>query len=73
MERALGRKAVWDLQPMQPGDVVATAADLSDSERDLGFRPTTPIEDGVPRFVDWLLAYRERQGASQDLTVPPIG
>jgi UDP-glucuronate 4-epimerase len=74
MERALGRKAVWDLQPMQPGDVVATAADLSDSERDLGFSPTIPIEEGVPRFVDWLLAYRGRQGArNPELTVPPVG
>jgi UDP-glucuronate 4-epimerase len=74
MERALGRKAAWDLQPMQPGDVVATAADLSASERDLGFRPTTPIEEGVPRFVEWLLAYREGQGAQNlGLTAPPVG
>ena len=64
IERALGREAIWDLQPMQPGDVVATAADLTESERDLGFRPTTTIAEGVPRFVDWLLAYRKRHGAA---------
>jgi UDP-glucuronate 4-epimerase len=73
MESALGRKATWDLQPMQPGDVVATAADLTASERDLGFRPTTPIEEGVPRFVDWLLAYRKGRGASGEaFALPPL-
>ncbi len=53
LEQALGRKAVKDFQPMQPGDVKATYADISAIQRDLGFRPTTPIDVGVPRFVAW--------------------
>lgn len=57
LERAIGREAVRDLQPMQPGDVIATAADIGAIERDLGFRPTVSIEEGIPRFVDWYRAY----------------
>jgi len=60
LEGALGREAVRDLQPMQPGDVVATAADIGAIERDLGFRPMVSIEEGIPRFVDW---YRRYHGA----------
>ena len=56
IETALGRKAVLDLQPMQPGDVPATAADVADLQRDVGFSPSTVIEDGVSKFVGW---YRE--------------
>jgi UDP-glucuronate 4-epimerase len=55
-ERALGVKAKLDLQPMQPGDVVATAADTTALEQAVGFRPSTPLAVGVQRFVDW---YRE--------------
>jgi UDP-glucuronate 4-epimerase len=43
-------------EPMQPGDVVSTYADIEESRRDLGFCPTTPISVGVPKFVAW---YRE--------------
>ena len=53
MERALGRNAIKDFQPMQPGDVVATAADTTSLEEWIGFRPTTPIENGIEKFVDW--------------------
>ena len=56
MEQALGRDAVKDFQPMQPGDVVATAADTQALEDWVGFRPSTPIETGVDRFARW---YRE--------------
>ncbi|NWG86568.1 MAG: NAD-dependent epimerase [Hydrogenophilaceae bacterium] len=56
LERALGRRAEQRLLPMQPGDVPATFADIDDLSRDTGFRPTTRIEEGVPRFVEW---YRE--------------
>ncbi|MGN6376032.1 MAG: NAD-dependent epimerase/dehydratase family protein [Sphingomonas sp.] len=59
IEQACGRTAVRDYQPMQPGDVVATAADISATERDLGFRPTTPIEEGIPRFVGWYRRYTD--------------
>lgn len=53
LEESLGCKAVIDYQPMQPGDVRETYADISDIERDLGYHPTTPIDVGVPRFVEW--------------------
>lgn len=58
LERTLGKPAQRDLQPMQPGDVPATAADISAIRRDLGFAPSTPIEEGIPRFVDWYRGYR---------------
>ena len=57
LEDACGRKAEVDFQPMQPGDVPATFADISAIAQDIGFAPTTGIELGVPRFVDWYRAY----------------
>jgi len=57
LEQALGREAIRDLQPMQPGDVPATAADTSALEAWVGFRPTTPIELGVERFAQWYQTY----------------
>ena len=57
IERACGREAVRDLHPMQPGDVPATYADIAETQADLGYAPATPIERGVPRFVDWYRAY----------------
>ncbi|MFD1624506.1 NAD-dependent epimerase/dehydratase family protein [Azospirillum griseum] len=59
LEDALGRKAVRSLEPLQPGDVVETAADIEASRRDLGFAPTTPIEVGLPRFVSWYRDYHK--------------
>jgi UDP-glucuronate 4-epimerase len=59
LEQALGRKAEIELAPLPPGDVVRTCADIEASQRDLGFEPKTPIEDGLPRFVAW---YREYHG-----------
>jgi UDP-glucuronate 4-epimerase len=56
-EECLGRKAILELLPLQPGDVVATAADIAALERDTGFRPTTPVAEGVRRFVEWYRAY----------------
>jgi UDP-glucuronate 4-epimerase len=53
IEQALQRKATIQLEPMQPGDVQSTYADIEASQRDLGFEPTTPISVGVPKFVDW--------------------
>jgi UDP-glucuronate 4-epimerase len=53
IERTVGRRAVRELLPMQPGDVVETSADCADLERAVGFRPKTPIADGVRAFVDW--------------------
>ena len=63
IETACGKRAVRDYQPMQPGDVPATFADISAIERDLGFRPTTTIDEGVPQFVDWYRRYHDLQRA----------
>jgi UDP-glucuronate 4-epimerase len=57
LENALGRKAVMDLQPMQPGDVQATAADTSALEAWVGFRPATSIEQGVEAFARWYRSF----------------
>jgi UDP-glucuronate 4-epimerase len=59
IEQALQRKAIIQLEPMQPGDVPATYADIETSRRDLGFEPATPISVGVPKFVNW---YKEFYG-----------
>jgi UDP-glucuronate 4-epimerase len=56
IEEWLGKRAEKRLLPMQAGDVVATWADVSALERDIGYRPNTPIREGVRRFVEW---YRE--------------
>jgi UDP-glucuronate 4-epimerase len=58
-EDALGKKAKLDLLPMQPGDVLATEADIGALEEATGFRPGTPVDEGVRRFVKW---YREYYG-----------
>ena len=57
IERALQRKAIVELEPMQPGDVAATYADIEASQADLGFEPTTPISVGIPKFIDWYKDY----------------
>jgi len=54
LEKALGRKAVIERLPMQPGDVLRTYADIAKAERDLGFRPRTDLDAGLARFVEWL-------------------
>ena len=59
LEDALGVAATKRLEPLQPGDVPATYADIEASTRDLGFLPTTPISVGIPKFVAW---YREYYG-----------
>jgi UDP-glucuronate 4-epimerase len=53
LETALGAKAQVKFEPMQPGDVARTYADIEASRRDLGFDPKTPISEGIPRFVAW--------------------
>jgi len=56
-EKAIGKKAILDLQPMQAGDVPDTYADTQLLEKAVGFRPDTPIDTGVQRFVDWFRSY----------------
>ena len=62
LEKCLGRKAEKRFLPMQPGDVVETYADVDDLARDVGFRPDTPLEVGIARFVEW---YREYHGVER--------
>jgi len=57
LEGALGKKAVMDFQPLQPGDVPETFADISATTRDIGYKPTTNIEQGIPKFVVWYRDY----------------
>ncbi|MCC3375554.1 NAD-dependent epimerase [Cohnella sp. REN36] len=61
IEEAVGREAVIDYKPMQPGDVTATYADIADLQRATGFAPSTPIEEGLRRFVAWHNAYYEER------------
>jgi UDP-glucuronate 4-epimerase len=57
IERALKMKAEKQYLPMQPGDVPATYADISDLSRDAGFEPKTPLSEGIARFIDWYKSY----------------
>jgi UDP-glucuronate 4-epimerase len=57
IEQTLGRRAKMDLEPMQPGDVAATYADIEASQRELGFEPSTPIAEGLPKFLAWYRDY----------------
>ena len=57
MEKTLGREAVKDFQPMQPGDVVSTAADTSALENWIGFKPATSIGTGVEKFAEWFIRF----------------
>lgn len=54
LERVLGRKAIIDRQPLQPGDVPVTYADISKAKRELGWAPQTPLEEGIRRMAAWL-------------------
>lgn len=56
LEKALGKTAEKEYMPMQPGDVYQTYADVSELEKDFGFRPSTSIAEGLGKFARW---YRE--------------
>jgi UDP-glucuronate 4-epimerase len=58
LEQEFGRLAIREMAPMQPGDVSETRADVDDLMRDVGFRPSTPIEEGIKRFAAWYRSYR---------------
>ncbi|MGH8131304.1 MAG: NAD-dependent epimerase [Steroidobacteraceae bacterium] len=72
LEQCLGRKAEKNLLPLQPGDVPDTWADCEDLVRDVGYRPSTPVETGIARFVEWYLDYY-RDGAPPDPRVTNLG
>ncbi|PSJ36400.1 NAD-dependent epimerase/dehydratase family protein [Allosphingosinicella deserti] len=72
IEESCGRTAARRLMPIQPGDVRDTFADISAIERDLGYRPTTPIDVGIPRFVTWFKLYH-RDAASLAPKAVPAG
>jgi UDP-glucuronate 4-epimerase len=59
LEKALGMTAKKEFLPMQPGDVYQTYADVDDLMRDFDFKPSTPIEVGLQKFVDWYRDYYE--------------
>ena len=61
IEKNLGLEAIIDRQPMQPGDVPVTFADITKARRLLGYDPTTKIEDGIPKFVEWFRAAHHAQ------------
>src|SRR5215212_3558290 len=63
LEGCLGRKAIKNFLPLQPGDVLSTYADVDDLMRDVGFKPETPIEVGLEHFVRW---YRSYYGRNED-------
>jgi len=63
LEGCLGRKAIKNFLPLQPGDVLSTYADVDDLIRDVGFKPETPIEVGLEHFVRW---YRSYYGRKED-------
>jgi len=66
LEKHIGRKAQVKLEPMQPGDVPATFADIESSRRDLGFEPKTSLETGLKHFVEWYRGYHT------DASTPPV-
>ena len=53
LEAAIGKKAIRELMPSAPGDVQTTFADITMLSNDYGFAPTTTIETGLPKFVEW--------------------
>jgi UDP-glucuronate 4-epimerase len=57
IEKALGRKATKEYMDMQPGDVPATYADIDDLIKDVGFKPATPLSQGIQKFIDWYKEY----------------
>ncbi|MBS0519657.1 MAG: NAD-dependent epimerase/dehydratase family protein [Proteobacteria bacterium] len=56
-EKALGKKAKIELKPGEPGDMLETAADITETTRDFGWTPKVSVEEGIPKFVEWFKAY----------------
>jgi UDP-glucuronate 4-epimerase len=60
LEQCLGKKAIIEMLPMQDGDVPSTVADVSELQKETGFRPATSVETGIKRFVEWYREYHAR-------------
>ncbi|WP_204140937.1 NAD-dependent epimerase [Halomicronema sp. CCY15110] len=60
IEKAMGKSAEKIMKPMQPGDVVATYADINDLMKDINFKPLTSVENGIQKFVEWYLSYYQK-------------
>lgn len=60
IERAVGREAVKIMEPMQPGDVPLTCADITRAARDYGYAPKTPLSEGIAAFVEWFHTWKRR-------------
>lgn len=71
IEQAVGRKAIMKMMGMQPGDVVRTYADTSRLERDLGYRPTTTLAEGIARLYDWYRAYTLKKSHTETAIITP--
>jgi len=71
LEDCLGKKTEKNMLPLQAGDVYATFADVDDLMRDTGFRPSTPIEDGIAKFVSWYRSYYSQRNGDCDRTFLP--
>ncbi len=61
IESAVGRKAIIEVLPEQPGDVPLTCADISKARQHLGYAPETPIAEGIPRYVEWQMSEGEKR------------
>ncbi len=61
LEKLIGKKAIIELVPMQPGDVKETYADITSLQQDVGFHPATPLEIGLSQFVDWYKKYHLKE------------
>ena len=59
IEDKIGKKAIIDFEPMQPGDVTSTCADISYSKEKLNYYPVTSIADGIPKFIEWYKKYKK--------------
>ncbi|WP_340146479.1 hypothetical protein [Halomonas sp. PA16-9] len=68
IEKALGRKAIKDLLPLQPGDVPDTYADSGELEKKVGYRPATSVFHGVAKFVEWYRSYYSPNKASSTIS-----
>ena len=68
LERAIGKKAIKNYVPMPPtGDVLKTSADVSLAEKELGYKPTTPLQEGINKFIGWYDEYY-KEGLTKEMS-----